>query len=235
MMHHMFVIAKALSKTLTKMFELQTLQHTEEAKQLPLALPQQENPQQLWQQVYSAASHHPNSLWFCHILCAQHEARSQLPAYLGLDYARWLQLWQQHFPQANQRQQQMFLQSTETEKTLLRAQLMQLRLGEWQELVDLLLEYRRGVDQSELWMAHIIAAGCLSNQHLWQDLGLRSRMMLKQLLRYNYPKLVLKNNLSMRWKRFFYKQLCEQAGHYVCRSPSCEACCTYHDCFGQEN
>jgi nitrogen fixation protein NifQ len=186
-----------------------------------------------WLELYHDAWQHPNSLWLSHIFVAQRFGLGQLPSLLGLNQCQWLQLWRLHFPHSKLIQLQLYGQRV-VEKGQLRQQLLELRHDEWQELVNLLLQHRRGIDQSEVWMAQIVAAGCLSEQHLWQDLGLSSRVMLKQLLRYNYPKLVAKNLQSMRWKRFFYKQLCEQGGAYVCRSPSCESCSTYQECFGHE-
>jgi nitrogen fixation protein NifQ len=43
-----------------------------------------------------------------------------------------------------------------------------------------------------------------------------------------------RNDRDMKWKRFFYKQLCNQEGVYTCRSPSCEVCADYVRCFGPE-
>jgi nitrogen fixation protein NifQ len=39
----------------------------------------------------------------------------------------------------------------------------------------------------------------------------------------------------MRWKKFFYRQLCEQADVLICKSPSCGVCCDYASCFGAED
>ena len=35
---------------------------------------------------------------------------------------------------------------------------------------------------------------------------------------HNFPQLARRNTQDMRWKKFLYKQLCEQDGGYVCRS-----------------
>ena len=116
----------------------------------------------------------------------------------------------------------------------LRQQLLELRRDEWQEIRDLLLNSRRGEDTAEIWLTNIIAAGCLGGNHLWRDLGLPSRAALRDMLLHNFPVIALRNDRDMRWKKFFYKQLCEQQGGYVCRSPSCDQCPTYQDCFGDE-
>ena len=110
-----------------------------------------------------------------------------------------------------------------------------MREDEWQEIRQLLLQYRAGKDDSELLMADIVAAGCLGGEHLWRDLGLLNRSELSALLSQNFPQLVAANDRDMKWKRFFYKQLCEAGGGYVCRAPSCDECTAYADCFGPED
>ncbi|WP_366930755.1 nitrogen fixation protein NifQ [Marinospirillum sp.] len=43
-----------------------------------------------------------------------------------------------------------------------------------------------------------------------------------------------KNHLDMKWKKFLYRQLCMDSGITYCRSPSCEACSDYAECFAPE-
>ena len=81
-------------------------------------------------------------------------------------------------------------------------------------------------------MAHVVAVGCMGQDHLWQDLGLTDRSELNALMRRNFPSLAARNVKDMKWKRFLYKQLCEAEGIYACRAPSCEVCTDYHVCFG---
>jgi nitrogen fixation protein NifQ len=50
----------------------------------------------------------------------------------------------------------------------------------------------------------------------------------------NFPSLAARNDKNMKWKKFFYKQLCDAEGIYVCRSPSCEVCVDYAQCFAPE-
>jgi nitrogen fixation protein NifQ len=38
----------------------------------------------------------------------------------------------------------------------------------------------------------------------------------------------------MKWKKFFYKQICEREGFKLCKSPSCGECVDYNKCFGPE-
>lgn len=108
------------------------------------------------------------------------------------------------------------------------------RAEERQELVQLMLMHKAGHSPSEVWMAHVVAAGCMGSDHLWEDLGLRARAQLTELMRRNFPTLASRNAKDMKWKRFLYKQLCEAEGIYTCRAPSCEVCRDYHVCFGPE-
>jgi nitrogen fixation protein NifQ len=108
------------------------------------------------------------------------------------------------------------------------------RSDEREELVRLMLMHRAGDDPSEVWMAQVVAAGCMAADHLWQDLGLPARGELTALMRRNFPSLAARNIQDMKWKRFLYKQLCEAEGIYTCRAPSCEVCTDYHACFGPE-
>jgi nitrogen fixation protein NifQ len=84
------------------------------------------------------------------------------------------------------------------------------------------------------WLAHVVACGCLGSDHLWQDLQLRSRQDLSDLLSGWFPALAARNTRNMKWKKFFYKQLCERAELRICKSPSCEVCTDYAACFGPE-
>ncbi len=108
------------------------------------------------------------------------------------------------------------------------------RSEERRELVELMLMDKAGDSPSEVWMAHVVAAGCMGSDHLWQDLGLWRRADLSALMRRNFPALAARNVKDMKWKRFLYKQLCEAEGIYACRAPSCEVCIDYHACFGPE-
>ena len=108
------------------------------------------------------------------------------------------------------------------------------RSDEVADLEELMKSHRAGLSTSELWMASIVARACLASDHLWQDLGLWCRADLSQLMQRNFPALAEKNVQNMKWKKFLYKQLCVAEGVYVCRSPSCEVCADYQDCFGSE-
>ncbi|WP_317933267.1 nitrogen fixation protein NifQ [Halioxenophilus sp. WMMB6] len=116
-----------------------------------------------------------------------------------------------------------------------RQSLLDMRQDEWQEVRDLIAANANSEHPSSLWLADIVAAGCLGGNHLWRDLGLPNRQMLSELLTANFGPLAELNVKDMKWKKFFYKQLCEMEGGYVCRAPTCEQCTAYEDCFGPED
>jgi len=171
----------------------------------------------------------PNAAWLRQIQHAQQAGDTCLPAQLGLERAAYTELYRRH---------QLAPASRELparERDALRQELLVMRRDEWSELHDLLLSGRRDDSPEVHWMAAIVAAACLGGNHLWRDLGMTSRTQLRELLLHNFPQLALRNTQDMRWKKFFYKQLCEREGGYVCRSPSCDICPTYDDCFGEES
>ncbi len=108
------------------------------------------------------------------------------------------------------------------------------RTDERKELIDMIWRHKSYDHASLFWIAQIIASGCMGSDHLWRDLGLWSRDDLSELIRRNFPALARKNNRDMKWKKFFYKQLCMQEGIYTCRAPSCDVCVDYTACFGAE-
>ncbi len=105
---------------------------------------------------------------------------------------------------------------------------------EFDDVVRLLLEYRSDDSRDTYWLAHALATASMYDNHLWQDLRLPNRQLLSELLLRHFTVLALRNVAHMRWKKFFYKQLCEQAQIYVCKSPICSVCCDYDLCFGAE-
>lgn len=84
-------------------------------------------------------------------------------------------------------------------------------------------------------LVRVLAVGCMGSDHLWQDLGLNSRTELSALIALNFPRLAAANCHDMKWKKFLYRELCEQEGIYVCTSPSCGICRDYDTCFGPED
>lgn len=105
---------------------------------------------------------------------------------------------------------------------------------EFDELVELLVEHRAGRSEQERWLAYAIATASMGDNHLWQDMGLPSRKVLSALMTTHFPALAEKNVGDMKWKKFFYRQLCERAGVLICKSPHCAECCDHAICFGPE-
>jgi len=83
-------------------------------------------------------------------------------------------------------------------------------------------------------VAWAIACASLGDQHLWQDLGLPSRRELSMLIEHWFPQLAARNTHNMKWKKFFYKQLCLREDLLICKAPTCGVCSDYGVCFGPE-
>lgn len=163
-----------------------------------------------------------NAIYLARMLAAQAEGHSVLNACLGLEPEDYQALLQRYFPVTD-----WPVPSVTSSGSLL-------PVSEQEQLTGLLLSFRAARDESEVWLAQIVAAGCGGQEHLWYDLGLWSRMDLQSLLAHNFPELVRKNHLDMKWKKFLYRQLCMDSGITYCRSPSCEACSDYAECFAPE-
>ena len=107
-------------------------------------------------------------------------------------------------------------------------------MDEFDDLVGLLLAHQTTDAPDSRWLAHAVATASMADNHLWQDLGLPSRVELNALMQTRFTALKRKNTGDMKWKKFFYRQLCEQAEVLICKSPSCANCCDYSLCFGPE-
>ncbi|MHB1265985.1 MAG: nitrogen fixation protein NifQ [Acidithiobacillus ferriphilus] len=107
-------------------------------------------------------------------------------------------------------------------------------LNEFEDLLDLLLEHRSDVSEQTEWLAYAVASGCMGGDHLYQDMGMPDRQALSALLERYFTALYLKNVGNMKWKKFFYKQLCDRAEVKMCPAPSCQVCNDYKNCFGPE-
>ena len=106
--------------------------------------------------------------------------------------------------------------------------------AEFADLLELLLEHRRDDSEETQWVARAVASACAGQNHLWEDMGLPNRGTLSQLIRRYFTTLYYKNNGNLRWKKFFYKQLCDRAEARLCKAPSCGVCSDYAQCFGPE-
>ncbi len=108
------------------------------------------------------------------------------------------------------------------------------------EIVDLMSLLRDHADPAAGSPADVdsvawaIACASLGDQHLWQDLGLPSRRELSMLIEHWFPQLAARNTHNMKWKKFFYKQLCLREDLLICKAPTCGVCSDYGLCFGPE-
>jgi nitrogen fixation protein NifQ len=141
-----------------------------------------------------------------------------LTATLGLPEPAFQALWDTYFPGEH-----LNLQNGPSED-----------IAELEDLHNLLLEYRAGVYESEVWLAQIVAYSCCGRNHLWQDLGLADRGELSTLMRLAFPGLATLNVGDMKWKKFIYRHYCSREGIYVCPAPSCSACDDHAKCFAPE-
>lgn len=178
-------------------------------------------PNGLYAELMAHAAGYPNDELFAQMICSQIDGIGALPPCLGLEEKDFSALLTQHFPKI-----QLVVRGAETSEDP--------RALERDDVLGLLLEHRAHRNMSEQWMAEIVTTACMASDHLWQDLGLWSRSDLGKLMMQNFPALAAKNVHDMKWKKFLYKQLCEQEGINTCRAPSCEYCADYLNCFGPE-
>ena len=106
---------------------------------------------------------------------------------------------------------------------------------EEEDLRAFLLDHRAHGSAEEEWLAAIVARRSLEPNHLWQDMGFANRLELNAMFRRHFPELVARNATDMKWKKFFYRQLCEREGLLLCKSPNCEVCDDFAVCFGAED
>ena len=109
------------------------------------------------------------------------------------------------------------------------------RMDEFDDLLHLLLEHQAEPSQENTWLAYAMASAAMADDHLWQDMGLPSRKILSDLIARYFPEMKARNVGDMKWKKFFYRQLCERANIPICKSPSCAECSDYPLCFGSED
>ena len=105
---------------------------------------------------------------------------------------------------------------------------------EFDDLLELFREHRRDDSEETGWLAHTIASACAGQNHLWEDMAMPNREALSQLIKKHFPTLYFKNTANLRWKKFFYKLLCDRAQAQICKAPSCGVCSDYAKCFGPE-
>jgi nitrogen fixation protein NifQ len=157
------------------------------------------------------------------MLASQQCAFGVMPRWLGLSHKAFAALLQQHLPHLDADEFARFGEMLDPS-----------RYDEHEDLRSLFLSHQaEGVEDTSA-MADILTAGCMGGDHLWQDMGFWSRKDLSAFIGHAFAPLAEKNVHDMKWKKFFYKQLCNQEGIYTCRAPSCQVCTDYSDCFGPE-
>jgi nitrogen fixation protein NifQ len=167
----------------------------------------------------------PNSEWLCQMLASWRAGLGALPDGLGLTEADFIALQKHYF-----RSPELSYRAPSGRPGGFECML------ERDDLIRYLLGNALHPERDETrWITHILVAGCLGDDHLWQDLGLWSRRDLSQLIACHYPAIAKANRQDMKWKKFLYKQLCEAEGIHVCRAPSCAVCVDYPNCFGPED
>jgi nitrogen fixation protein NifQ len=167
----------------------------------------------------------PNGEWLCRMLASWSVGLGALPDALGLEDAAFGLLLQTYFGSAAAQPEAPSGRKADFSRML-----------EKDDLIRYLQDRAAYPEREETgWITTIMVAGCLGDDHLWQDLGLWSRQELTGLIAYNYPAVAAANKLDMKWKKFLYKQLCEAEGIYVCRAPSCAVCVDYPKCFEAED
>jgi nitrogen fixation protein NifQ len=147
-----------------------------------------------------------------------------MPNWLGLDRLTFRKLVRFQFPRYQLRRFSSARKGVDLERQI-----------EWGDLKRFLLKNRARKCPSEVWISEMVASACMGLNHLWQDLGLHNRTELTLLMESNFPKLAKRNVHNMKWKKFIYRELCQIEGIYVCRSPSCDVCADYDECFGPEH
>jgi nitrogen fixation protein NifQ len=100
---------------------------------------------------------------------------------------------------------------------------------------DLLLANRSADSDISRWLSAMVARRAMEPNHLWEDLGLRDREELTRLLDRHFAPIACKNTKNMKWKRFFYRSMCEDDGFVMCSTPVCTQCADFNRCYGDES
>lgn len=179
--------------------------------------------ERIYRDLVSRATPSANAEWLARILASWTVGEGALPDHLGLGPDAFTAMLNTCFPG---------YRSGGLASSGRRADFS--RMLEREELENLLRRYFVGDPGEREWIIGLLVAGCLGEDHLWQDLGFWTRAELSAFLERNFPALAARNVKDMKWKKFLYKQLCEAEGIYVCRSPTCEACADFLKCYGSE-
>ncbi|TWB89422.1 nitrogen fixation protein NifQ [Bradyrhizobium macuxiense] len=155
------------------------------------------------------------------ILAAASMDGGPLPEKAGLAGHELAALLEQYFPSIEIKTEQSCSESNVTDEVAM--------------VRDLLLARRSTEGDIGRWLAAMIARRAIEPDHLWEDLGLRNRGELSRLLSRHFAPLAACNINNMRWKRFFYRTLCEDEGLVMCTTPVCTQCNDFNVCFGDES
>ncbi|MBF0415506.1 MAG: nitrogen fixation protein NifQ [Magnetococcales bacterium] len=177
-----------------------------------------------------AARHHSgqslsNNLFLLSVLTSWQRGQGAMPAWLGLGRTRFQFMMARHFPWLPWR---TFWKDADT--------IPGYRKREMIEVANLIhLFANPSLPNNETRdIAWLISAGCLGQNHLYQDLGLSRRQELSAWIAWNFPALKHANHRDMKWKKFIYRQLCLKEGLHTCRAPSCSVCDDIAVCFAPE-
>ena len=85
------------------------------------------------------------------------------------------------------------------------------------------------------WLTAALAARAAHTGHLWVAMGLFKRPELSAAIQRHLPALAEANNKNMRWKRFFFKTVCDLNGGTLCKNPNCGECSDYALCFAPDD
>jgi nitrogen fixation protein NifQ len=102
---------------------------------------------------------------------------------------------------------------------------------EIEDVRQLLLEHATFPGVLSEHLARAVASASMGPNHLWQDLGFTDRGQLNAFMSTYFNALMALNHKNMRWKKFFYRMLCERAEVLICKSPHCEQCEDQPKCF----
>ena len=107
--------------------------------------------------------------------------------------------------------------------------------AETEMVCELLMAHRSTEGETGRWLAAMVARRAMEPNHLWEDLGLRDRSELTRLLTRHFAPIAVRNTNNMRWKRFFYRSVCENEGLLMCSTPVCSQCGDFEICFSDES
>lgn len=152
---------------------------------------------------------------------AQAEGQPVVEA-VGLSRAELARVMDEFFPHAKD----LFVRAEETVPT---------RGADEDTLIDMLVNCSTTGSSFEALMARMLARRAQRPNHLWQDLGLRNRTELSQLMNKYFAPIAVRNTKDMKWKKYLYRTICRDAGYSLCVAPSCSECNDFDNCFGEES